>query len=108
MMYYIQVYTKAYQWAPIYSFDDLPKQPKVYKRPQPPPSSSDSSEDGNMLDDTELIPMSTQVLREICRGRTADSLPPKLRRFAALEVIDMTYPQRDTQPVATMDPEQGT
>lgn len=107
MMYYAQVYTEAWHRAPIYTAEEMPKHPKVYTWPQPPPSSSSSDDDGFTMDDHELIPMSTQVLRDMCWGRTAESLPPELRRFATMEVIDMHDPQMDTQDQATGDPQQG-
>lgn len=105
MMYYLQVYAEAWHRAPIYTSDEMPKHPKVYRRPIPPPPSSTSSEEGTMLDDQELIPMSTQVLREMCRGRSADSLPPELRRFATMEVIEMQNSDMPTTEVATGDPQ---
>lgn len=105
MLYYLQVYAEAWHRAPIYTADDMPKHPKVYRRPVPPPSSSSSSENGTMLDDHELIPMSTHVLRDMCRGRTAASLPPELRRFATLEVLEMQDPHGPTQDTATQDPQ---
>lgn len=106
LMYYVNVYTEAWHRAPIYTADEMPNHPKVYKRPQPPPPSSSSSEDGNFTNETELIPMSTQVLRELCNGRTADSLPPELRRFATIGVIDMEDTCMPTQKGATINPEQ--
>lgn len=105
MMYYLQVYVEAWHRAPIYTSDDMPKHPKVYRRPIPPPPSSTSSEDGTTKDDQELIPMSSQVLREMCRGRTADSLPPELRRFATMEVVEMPTSEMPPQDVATGDPQ---
>lgn len=104
MMYYVQVYTEAWHRGPIYTADDMPKHPKIYRRPVPPPSSTSSSENGTTLDDQELIPMSTHVLRDMCRGRTADSLPPELRRFATMDVIESQDPGMPTQVAATRDP----
>lgn len=106
MMYYVQVYTEAYHRAPIYTAEDMPKHPKVFKRPQPPLCSS-SSDAGSMNRDLELIPMSTQELREICRGRTADSLSPELRRFATMDVIDMPDPCMATQNIVSLDPQES-
>ena len=87
----IQVYTMAYRRGPIYSADEMPKHPKIYRRPQPPPSSTSSSDGELPPDDMEIIPMSSQVLRELCRGKTAESLPPELRQFATMEVLEMEY-----------------
>lgn len=106
MVHYARVHAEAYRRAPIYSAEDLPKQPMIYRRPQQAPSSPTSSDDTNYMDEQELIPCSSRVLREICRGRTADSLPPELRRFATLEVLDMPNPFSDTQGMATRDPPQ--
>lgn len=47
--------------------------------------------------------MSSQVLWELCRGKTAESLPPELRQFATMEVIEMKYPSAATQPLVTHD-----
>lgn len=103
-MYYVQVYVEAHHRAPLYTAADMPKPPLVYRRPVPPPSSSSSSDGDTLLDNQELIPMSSRVLREICRGRTADSLPPELRQFATMEVIDMQDTEMDTRDLATDDP----
>lgn len=59
-----------------------------------------------MKDDSELIPMSAQVLREMCRGRTTDSLPPELRQFASLEEIDMQDPHNATLEGAAFNPDE--
>lgn len=104
LMYYLTVHTEAWKRGPIYSVNDMSKHPKLYKRLQPPPPSSSSSEDANFMDDNEFIPMSTAVLRELCSGRTADSLPPELRRFATIDVIDMSVPCMPTQDLAAQDP----
>lgn len=104
-VHYVQTYAEAWHRAPIYTAEDMPKHPPIYKRPQPPPSSSSSSETGTMKDDSELIPMSAQVLREMCRGRTADSLPPELRQFASLEEIDMQDPHNSTLEGAAFNPD---
>ena len=48
--------------------------------------------------------MDTRVIRQLCRGRTADSLPPELRRFATTEGIDLHHAQTDTQAMAAIDP----
>lgn len=98
----MQVYTLAWHRAPIYSADEMPKQPKIYYRPQPPPSYS-SSDDEVMMDNQKLIPMSSRVLQDVCRGRTAASLPSELQQFAILEEIDMQYPCMVTNDLVTVD-----
>lgn len=100
----VLVHTLAYNRSPIYTAEDLPKHPKVYKRPQPPPSSTTSSDDEVLHDENELIPMSSNVLRELCRGKTADTLPPELRRFATMEEMVLQHPDTVTQDHATKDP----
>lgn len=98
----VPLYTVAWKRTPLYTAADMPKQSKVYRRPQPPPSSTDSDrEDRN--DDQQLIPMSSQVLRYLCRGRTADSLPPELRHFATLEEIHLEDPHNTDNFTATND-----
>lgn len=104
MIHNVQVYTLAWKRAPIYSADEMPKQPKVYHRPQPPPSSSSSSNDDTMIDNTELIPLSSRVVRNMCRGRTAESLLPELRRFATMEEMDIQYTCMATHHQTTLDP----
>lgn len=102
MVHTAQVYAEAWHRSPIYSASDMPNHPKVYRRPQPPPPSSTSSEDDSM--GAELIPMSSIVLRDICRGRTTELLPPELRRFATLEEMSMEDPHMATENQATQDP----
>lgn len=104
MVHTVQVHTIAYHRAPLYTADDMPKQPKIYRRPQPPPSSSGSSDNENTNDDLQLIPMSSRVLRELCRGKTAETLPPELRQFATMEEMDFDYPHMAAQEGATADP----
>lgn len=104
LMYYVQAYVEAYHRAPLYTADDMPKHPIVYRRPIPPPSSSSSSDGDTLMDTQDLIPMSSRVLREICRGRTADSLPPELQQFASMDVIEMQDPCMATPEFATLDP----
>ncbi|KAF3321298.1 hypothetical protein FCM35_KLT14551 [Carex littledalei] len=103
MVHPIQVYTLAWHRNPIYNPDDMPKQPKKYVRLQPPPSSSSSSDDDFMQEQFDLVPMSSRVLRELCKGRPADTLPTELRRFATLEEINMDNPFMGTQDSATID-----
>lgn len=104
MVHTVQVHPIACQRAPIYTVQDIPKHPKTYYRPQPPPPSSSSSSDNeNNYDDSELIPMSSGVLRDLCRGKPADSLPPELRRFATIEERDLDGAHRITQDSATLN-----
>lgn len=49
--------------------------------------------------------MSSVVLREICKGRTADSLPLELRRFSTLEEIPIEDPHMAAGTQATQDPQ---
>lgn len=97
------VHTIAFKRTPLYPASEMPRQPKKYSRPQPPLSSSSSSDDFTAMDHEPIV-MSCRVLRELCRGKTADSLPPELRQFATLEVISMDDPHIDTQPQAARDP----
>lgn len=103
MMYYVQTYAEAWHRAPIYTAEEMPKHPTVFTRPQPAPPSPPSSDDDILMDDMELIPTSSRVLRDICRGPTAESLSPELRQFATMEVIDMEDPCKTTQQSATQN-----
>lgn len=88
MIHTARLHILAWDRTPLYKAEDMPKNPKKYLRPQPPPSSSSSSDSENCPRKGELIPMSSHVLRQMCRGRTAASLPPELRRFASLEEME--------------------
>lgn len=110
MVYTIDVHTITWERTPLYTAAEMPRLPERYTRPQPQPDSS-SSDDEPATDDHEPVLMSRTVLRELCRGRTADSLPPELRPFASLEVIAMEDPHVDAHTIATQDPpaaDQGT
>lgn len=69
---------------PIYSAADLPPAPKRFSAPSPPTPNSSSGEEHDW-DGSDRIPMSINVLKEICKGRDLNSLPAEVRAVLAGE-----------------------
>ncbi|KAF3338202.1 hypothetical protein FCM35_KLT17039 [Carex littledalei] len=104
LVHYTRVHVMNWQRDPLYKVEDMPAHPKTYTRPQPPPSSTSSSDTEMGLNDHDLIPMSTRVLRDLCRGRAAASLPPELRPFAAEDKMEIEASQKATHSTAQENP----